>query len=66
MQEKLRKNREEKQREAMSGNMTQVDEDTFVWTDDNSDPNKPLSTSTSKKKKLSTNPKKKKKKKKKN
>ena len=65
MQEKLKKNREEKQKEPMTGNITQVAEDTFVWTDNNSNPNAPLSTSSSKKKKLSTNNNKKKKKKKK-
>lgn len=65
MQEKLRKNNEEKQREAMNtGNMTQVSEDTFVWNDDNSNPNEPLSKSKMKSKKSSTNPKKRKKKKK--
>ena len=67
MQEKLRKNNEEKEKKEMNmNNLTQVSEDTFVWNDDNSDPNKPLSKSNAKNKKMSTNPKKKKKKKKKN
>jgi hypothetical protein len=64
MQEKLRKNNEEKQKEAMAGNMTQVAEDTFVWNDDNSNPNEPLKKSKVNGKKASTNQKKKKKKKK--
>lgn len=64
MQEKLRKNNEEKQKEAMVGNMTQVAEDTFVWNDDNSNPNEPLKKSKVNGKKASTNQKKKKKKKK--
>ena len=64
MQEKLRKNNEEKQKESMAGNMTQVAEDTFVWNDDNSNPNEPLKKSKVTGKKASTNPKKKKKKKK--
>lgn len=67
MQEKLRKNNEDKQKEALNvSNLTQVSEDTFVWNDDNSNPNKPLSKSNANNKKISTNPKKKKKKKKKN
>jgi hypothetical protein len=62
MQEKLRKNNEGKQKEAMAGSMTQVGEDTFVWNDDNSNPSVPLSKSKVRnKKKRSTNPKKKKK-----
>ena len=64
MQEKLQKNNEEKRKEAMSGNMTQVADDTFVWNEANSDPNAPLSKSKAKNKKSSSNPKKKKKKKK--
>lgn len=65
MQEKLRKNKEEKQKEAMAGNMTQVSDDTFVWNDDNSNPNESLHKSKATNKKSTTNPKKKKKKKKK-
>uniref|UniRef100_A0A6C0L0C0 Uncharacterized protein n=1 Tax=viral metagenome TaxID=1070528 RepID=A0A6C0L0C0_9ZZZZ len=66
MQEKLRKNNEEKQKttERMDGNMTQVADDTFVWNDNNSNPNKPLSKSKANGKRKGTNPKKKKKKKK--
>lgn len=66
MQEKLKKNNEKKQKEAMAGNMTQVSEDTFVWNDDNSNPNESLKKSKITSNKSSTNPKKKKKKKKKN
>tara|TARA_A100001011_G_scaffold400745_1_gene518240 strand:- start:1700 stop:2878 length:1179 start_codon:yes stop_codon:yes gene_type:complete len=66
MQEKLRKNNEEKQNpiEGMDRNMTQIDNDTFVWNDNNSDPSKPLSKSKVNGKKKGTNQKKKKKKKK--
>ena len=64
MQEKLKKNNEEKQKEAIAGNITQVTEDTFVWNDDNSNPNEPLKKSKVIGQKSSTNQKKKKKKKK--
>lgn len=65
MKEKLKKNNEEKRmREEMVGTMKQVSDDTFVWNDDNSDPNKPLSKSKLNGNKKSSNPKKKKKKKK--
>ena len=49
----------------MAGNMTQVSDDTFVWNDDNSNPNESLHKSKATNKKSTTNPKKKKKKKKK-
>ena len=65
MKEKLKKNNEEKRmREEMVGTMKQVSDDTFVWNDDNSDPNKSLNKSNLNRNKKSSNPKKKKKKKK--
>ena len=54
----------QKMREEMTGTMKQVSDDTFVWNDDNSDPNKPLGKSKFNGNKKSSNPKKKKKKKK--
>lgn len=65
MKEKLKTNNEKKKmREEMTGTMKQVSDDTFVWNDDNSDPNKPLGKSKFNGNKKSSNPKKKKKKKK--
>jgi hypothetical protein len=43
MQEKLRKNKEKAEATSnTSGNLHQVEENTFVWNDSNSDPNAPL------------------------
>lgn len=50
MQEKLKKNNEEKERKMKEdlGYMNKVSEDTFVWNDSNSNPNTPLKKSSSK------------------
>ena len=60
MQDKLKKNKERSETKTMN-NMTQVDEETFIWNDSNSNPKEPLTKSG---KKASKGNKKKKKKKK--
>lgn len=49
MQEKLKKRQEEQQKKAAEdiGSAVQVSEDTFVWNDDNSNPNSPMKKSSS-------------------
>ena len=43
MQAKMKKNKEEKEkREKELGNLQKVEENTFVWNDDNSDPSQPM------------------------
>ena len=50
MQEKLKKNNEERERKMKEdlGSINKVSEDTFVWNDNNSNPNTPLKKSSSK------------------
>ena len=50
MQEKLERNRKEKERQNDLGKMTQISEETFVWNESNSNPNEPLKKSKKSKK----------------
>ena len=47
MQAKLQKNRKQQQNNQPVGNLQQVEENTFVWNDDNSNPSQPLHKSSS-------------------